>query len=261
VSTAAIRRQSLVIPPEQAAIAPCRQGLVDARSEPGQLGYVLGVKSAQRPHLILRPVTSMDRAGHLTWSLTRYHGIPSMYVIDYVIYGLWIAFWVAWLMAALSAKPAARSRMRPFVGFRIALFVIVYLVIRSGVIKGQQPFVSDPVLQGIGMALILMGLGLAVWARVHLGRNWGTPMSEKVDAELVTTGPYQYIRNPIYSGIILAGIGTTVGVSWYWVVGVVLMAAYFIYSATAEARIMARRFPETYPGYRRSTKMLIPLIF
>ena len=33
-----------------------------------------------------------------------------------------------------------------------------------------------------------------MWARVHLGRNWGTPMSEKVDAELVTTGPYHYIR-------------------------------------------------------------------
>lgn len=151
--------------------------------------------------------------------------------------------------------------MGQFVGLRVALFVIVYLVIRAGVIKGPQPIVSDHVLQGIGMALVLMGLGLAVWARVYLGRNWGTPMSEKVDAELVTTGPYQYIRNPIYSGIILAGIGATVGVSWYWVVGVVLVGAYFIYSATAEGRIMERRFPETYPAYKRSTKMLIPFIF
>jgi protein-S-isoprenylcysteine O-methyltransferase Ste14 len=184
-----------------------------------------------------------------------------MYVIDYVIYSLWGAFWLGWLLAALTAKPAARSRMGQFVGFRVALFVIAYLVIRAGVIKGHQPIVSDPVLQGIGTALFLMGLGLAVWARAYLGRNWGTPMSEKVDAELVTTGPYRYIRNPIYSGIILAGIGTTVGVSWYWVVGVVLLGAYFIYSATAESRIMERRFPETYPAYKRSTKMLIPLIF
>jgi protein-S-isoprenylcysteine O-methyltransferase Ste14 len=121
--------------------------------------------------------------------------------------------------------------------------------------------VGDPVLQGIGMVLILTGLALAVWARVYLGRNWGTPMSEKVDAELITTGPYRYIRNPIYSGIILAGFGTAVGLSWYWIVGVVLVGAYFIYSATAEARIMERRFPDTYPAYRRSTKMLIPLIF
>ena len=184
-----------------------------------------------------------------------------MYVIDYVIYGLWVLFWLVWLAAALTAKRAAQSRMGQFLGFRVALFVIVYLLIRAGVIKGHQPIVSDPVLQGIGMALFLMGLGLAVWARVYLGRNWGTPMSEKVDAELVTTGPYQYIRNPIYSGIILAGIGTTVGVSWNWVVGVALAGAYFIYSATAEAGIMERRFPETYSAYKRSTKMLIPLIF
>jgi protein-S-isoprenylcysteine O-methyltransferase Ste14 len=184
-----------------------------------------------------------------------------MYAIDYVIYGLWAAFWLGWLVAALSAKPSARSRMGQFVGLRIALFVIVYLVIRAGLIRGRQPIVGDPVLQGIGMVLILTGLALAVWARVYLGRNWGTPMSEKVDAELITTGPYRYIRNPIYSGIILAGFGTAVGLSWYWIVGVVLVGAYFIYSATAEARIMERRFPDTYPAYRRSTKMLIPLIF
>jgi protein-S-isoprenylcysteine O-methyltransferase Ste14 len=184
-----------------------------------------------------------------------------MYVIDYVIYSLWAAFWLGWLLAALSAKQAARTRMGQFVGFRVALFVIVYLVIRAGVIKGHQPIVRDPVLQGIGMALLLVGLGLAVWARVYLGRNWGTPMSEKVDAELVTTGPYRYIRNPIYSGLILAAIGTAVAVSWYWLAAVVFMGAYFIYSATVEEHIMERLFPNDYPAYKRSTKMLIPFMF
>ncbi len=111
------------------------------------------------------------------------------------------------------------------------------------------------------MALFLMGLGLAVWARVHLGRNWGAPMSEKVDAELVTTGPYQYIRNPIYSGIMLAAIGTAVAVSWYWLVAVALMGAYFVYSATVEGHTMERLFPDAYPAYKRSTKKLIPFIF
>jgi protein-S-isoprenylcysteine O-methyltransferase Ste14 len=86
-------------------------------------------------------------------------------------------------------------------------------------------------------------------------------MSEKVDAELVTTGPYRYIRNPIYSGIILATIGTSVAISWYWLVAVVLMGAYFIYSANVEEQTMLRLFPNTYPEYKRSTKMLIPFIF
>ena len=184
-----------------------------------------------------------------------------MYVIDYAIYGLWVLFWLAWLAAALTAKRAAQSRMRQFVGLRVALIVILIFAGRLGAFKGHHAIVSNPILQGIGMGLFLTGLGLALWARVYLGRNWGTPMSEKVDAELVTTGPYRYIRNPIYSGLILAAIGTAVAVSWYWLAAVVFMGAYFIYSATVEEHIMERLFPNDYPAYKRSTKMLIPLIF
>jgi protein-S-isoprenylcysteine O-methyltransferase Ste14 len=121
--------------------------------------------------------------------------------------------------------------------------------------------VSSPILQAIGAVLFLVGLALAVWARVNLGRNWGTPMSEKMDAELVTAGPYRYIRNPIYSGIILAAIGTSVAISWYWLVAVVLMGAYFVHSANVEEQTMQRLFPNTYPEYRRSTKKLIPFVF
>jgi len=184
-----------------------------------------------------------------------------MYVVDYVIYGLWVLFWLTWLAAALTAKRAAQSRLRQFVGLRVGLFVILVLVGRSGVFKGHHAIVNNPSLQGIGMALFLTGLGLALWARVYLGRNWGTPMSEKVDAELVTTGPYRYIRNPIYSGIILAAIGTAVAVSWYWLVAVVFMGTYFSYSATVEARTMERLFPNDYPPYKHATKMVIPLVF
>jgi protein-S-isoprenylcysteine O-methyltransferase Ste14 len=184
-----------------------------------------------------------------------------MYVIDYVIYGLWVLFWVAWLAAALTAKRSARSGMRHFLGVRLVFFVIVVLLSRSGAFKGPHHVVSNAVLQGIGLALFLTGLGLAVWARFYLGRNWGTPMSEKVDAELVTTGPYRYIRNPIYSGLILAAIGTAVAVNWYWLLAAVFMSAYFTYSAIVEERIMERLFPNDYPAYKRSTKMLIPLVF
>ncbi len=110
------------------------------------------------------------------------------------------------------------------------------------------------------MALFLIGLGLAVWARVHLGRNWGTDVREG-GCGVVTTGPYQYIRNPIYSGIMLAAIGTAVAVSWYWLVAVALMGSYFVYSASVEEHTMERLFPDTYPSIRRSTKKLIPFIF
>jgi protein-S-isoprenylcysteine O-methyltransferase Ste14 len=77
----------------------------------------------------------------------------------------------------------------------------------------------------------------------------------------VTTGPYRTVRHPIYSGIILALIGTTIAVSLYWLVAVVFAGAYFSFSATREERYMAEQFPNAYPEYKRSTKMLIPHVF
>ena len=126
-------------------------------------------------------------------------------------------------------------------------------------IKGHRNS-HDPWLQGIGLAVFLLGLALAVWARVYLGRNWGMPMSQKDDPELITTGPYHLIRHPIYSGIILAMIGTAIAVSLYWLVAVAVLGAYFLYSAVMEERFMTGLFPESYPAYKRSTRMLIPFI-
>jgi protein-S-isoprenylcysteine O-methyltransferase Ste14 len=47
-------------------------------------------------------------------------------------------------------------------------------------------------------------------------------MSKKVEPELVTSGPYQLVRHPIYSGILLAGVGTAVALSWMWLIAMVL---------------------------------------
>jgi protein-S-isoprenylcysteine O-methyltransferase Ste14 len=171
----------------------------------------------------------------------------------------WAAFWLYWLAASFGVK-AGRNRSGSSVGIRVGILLIVLLLVRARAFKGQT-VTNDPWLQGIGLAIFLLGLALAIWARLYLGRNWGAPMSQKVDPELVTTGPYRTIRHPIYSGIILAMVGTAVAVSWYWVIAVALLGGYFVYSATREERYMARLFPDTYPAYRRSTKMLIPFVF
>ena len=119
---------------------------------------------------------------------------------------------------------------------------------------------TDPWLAGIGLALFALGLGLAIWARVHLGRNWGTPMTQKVEPELVTSGPYHLVRHPIYSGILVAGVGTAVALSWLWLTAVALAGVYFVYSATVEERYLTEQFPDNYPVYKRSTKMLVPFL-
>jgi protein-S-isoprenylcysteine O-methyltransferase Ste14 len=181
-----------------------------------------------------------------------------MRAVDIVVGVGWLAFWIYWLVSAAGAKPG-QSRWLRFAGVRVVLILLFLLLLRLRALK-QHADTHDPVLWGIGLAVFFCGLALAVWARIYLGRNWGMPMSTKADPELVTSGPYGEIRHPIYTGILLAAIGTTIAVSIYWLVAVVVLGAYFIYSAVVEERNMVKLFPRAYPEYRQSTKMLIPLI-
>lgn len=182
-----------------------------------------------------------------------------MRVVDTIIGVGWIAFWIYWLAAATRVK-SGRSRWGRFAAVRIALVVLVIVLIRAGPLK-HRAATTDPWLLAIGLVLFAAGLSLAIWARLYLGRNWGMPMTEKDDPELVTSGPYRMIRHPIYTGIILAMIGTTIAISPYGLVAVALIGGYFVYSAITEERIMSRRFPSRYPIYVQSSKMLIPYVF
>lgn len=185
--------------------------------------------------------------------------VSRVHVIDYVIVIGWVVFWIYWFMAAADAKSGQR-RAGQYVGVRFAIVPLMLLLLRLKAVREHEVTLA-PWLQGTGFALFLLGLALAVWARLYLGRNWGSPMTEKDDPELVRTGPYRTIRHPIYSGVILALTGTALATSVYWLIAVLVLVGYFTYSAIIEERTMARRFPDDYPTYKRSTKMLIPYIF
>ncbi len=171
----------------------------------------------------------------------------------------WAAFWLYWLVAAFSMKRGHVPWSREL-RIRALIAVVVLLLIRLRAFRGHG-LNNDPWRDAVGLVLFALGLGFAIWARVHIGRNWGSPMSRKDEPELVTSGPYQLVRHPIYSGILVAGVGTAVALSWLWLIAFALAGVYFVYSATVEERYLADQFPESYPAYRRSTKMLVPFIF
>jgi protein-S-isoprenylcysteine O-methyltransferase Ste14 len=171
----------------------------------------------------------------------------------------WAAFWLYWLVAAFSVK-RGRVPWSRHLRIRVVIVVAVILLVRLGVFRGRGVN-TDPWRAGLGLVLFALGLAFAIWARVHIGRNWGIPMTQKDEPELVTSGPYHVVRHPIYSGILVAGIGTAVALSWLWLIGVVLAGIYFVYSATVEERYLTEELPDTYPAYKRSTKMLVPFIF
>jgi protein-S-isoprenylcysteine O-methyltransferase Ste14 len=174
----------------------------------------------------------------------------------------WVIFWIAWAVAAFTAK-ASRSRGGRGgrrAGSRIVLAIVVVILFRANVHHGSER-IDGPVLQGIGLALWIAGIALAVWARLYIGRNWGMPMSRSQESDLVTTGPYRFIRHPIYTGIILAMIGTALAISLFGLIVVAVIAAFFAYSASREERFLAEEFPAAFPDYKARTKLLIPFVF
>src|ERR1700727_2525805 len=162
-----------------------------------------------------------------------------MRAVDIVIGAGWVIFWVGWFAAAAGTKRGQRGRgnWARFAGVRVVLILVVVLLARLRVVKGHGAgYVTDPVLWGVGLAIWVLGLGLAVWARIHLGRNWGMPTSTKEDPDLVTSGPYRTIRHPIYTGILLAMIGSAIAVSVWGLVAGALIGGDFILSGLVGER-------------------------
>jgi len=179
-----------------------------------------------------------------------------MHALKTAIAVAWIVFWVYWLVSAFGAKEGTGGRRRIPANGLSALAVIVLL----RVLRGGSLAVHSQVLAAIGAVVFACGIALAIWARVHLGRNWGMPMTEKTELELVTSGPYRFVRHPIYSGLLAGLLGTALATNLIGLIVVAVLAAYFYYSASVEERNLTATFPTAYPAYRSSTKMLVPFV-
>ena len=188
-----------------------------------------------------------------------------MAALHYVIAALWVIFIAYWIVSAAKSKRAVESpSQRKGALIRIVAMVAIIVLFQTRAFQRlalRYDSAPHELLAVLGVALCALGLGFAVWARVHLGRNWGMPMSVQKDAELVTTGPYKLVRHPIYAGMLLALLGSSMVEGLWWLVFFVFFAIYFIaVGAREEEKLMMRQFPDEYPEYRRRTKRLIPFI-
>jgi protein-S-isoprenylcysteine O-methyltransferase Ste14 len=195
--------------------------------------------------------------------------------VRWVVASLWAAFVLGWLLLAQFNKRASSSvpwRARAY-GLRLVLLLVVLGLALLRRHTGRHPRGGLPTSFGhllsehpgmggqwAGVGLMVIGVGFAFWARMHLGRNWGMPMSLREDHELVTSGPYSYVRHPIYTGILLTTIGTTLALGLFGLLFFAVAFVYFLVSARTEEKMMLAQFPDTYPAYRRRTKMLIPFV-
>ena len=113
----------------------------------------------------------------------------------------------------------------------------------------------------LGLLITALGLAFAVWARVHLGRNWSGTVTVKENHELIRSGPYGLVRHPIYSGFLLAMLGTAI--AFGEIRGLIAFVLAFIAwraKSLIEERFMLDQFGDRYARYKRDVKALIPFV-
>ncbi|HME33199.1 MAG TPA: isoprenylcysteine carboxylmethyltransferase family protein [Terriglobales bacterium] len=176
---------------------------------------------------------------------------------------LWSAFFVVWLVWAIGTKKtqtreSLRSRI-PYVVLNIAAF---YAMFSRAVAYGWMRLrilPPDPWIENLGVAITAAGLLFAVWARAYLGRNWSGTVTIKVGHQLVRSGPYRWVRHPIYSGMILAMLGTAITRGQLrGLVAVVLLWIGFTMKLRIEERFMTTTFGPEYEEYSRTTGAILP---
>lgn len=186
--------------------------------------------------------------------------------IPLIITFLWIIFIAYWAISAVGVKKNIRQkRFGGMMGVRLLALVILLWMFHSRIpfssgFKGYPVF-HNPVSGIIGVVLCGAGIASAIWARRHLGRNWSSRPSIKEGHELVTSGPYRFVRHPIYTGMLLALLGSVLAVNAIWVIIFLICIVVFIARIKTEEGYMMQLFPDQYPDYKKHTKALIPLVW
>jgi protein-S-isoprenylcysteine O-methyltransferase Ste14 len=176
---------------------------------------------------------------------------------------LWLTWALYWSVSALSNKTTQRresigSRLSHLVPLSVGGVLIAWRDVPAPGLNlhlWPRPFA----VYWIGVAILAAGLVFAVWARVHLGGNWSGSVTVKQGHELIRSGPYAYVRHPIYTGLLAAVLGTViVSDTVRAVIGLAIIAAALVRKLSTEERFMRETFPGQYQRYSAEVPALIP---
>lgn len=178
----------------------------------------------------------------------------------------WALFSLVWVVTAVSAKKAIRRESWiPGMTHRVPLIIACILIFAQ---NGLAPGLARPVLppamatQLGGVAVALLGIGFAIWARVHLGTMWSSTVTLKSEHKLIQSGPYALVRHPIYTGVLVALVGTAVTIGTLQAfLSLPMFAFSLILKLSQEEQLMAATFGTEHAAYRRRVKRLIPFVW
>ena len=173
-----------------------------------------------------------------------------------------IALSIFWAIAAKDRAPDRRSEAPTSAMLHQALVAASLLIIVvpiSGLTARIYP--NANVVVASGLLLELFGFALAIAARRELGRNWSAEVRIAEGHALVHTGPYRYLRHPIYTGALCMYAGLTiVSGTLHAVLGLALVCLAYWRKTRLEERLLADEFGPRFEEYRRRSWAVIPLV-
>ena len=177
---------------------------------------------------------------------------------------LWLIFGLYWGIAGLDAAPTKCSESWVSTYFHQFVLGAAFLLLLLPV-PGLNGWFLPPRINFLVAAGAIVQAGfllLAVWARRHLGRNWSAEVRIAVDHQLVCTGPYRFLRHPIYTAMLGIFLGTAIASGQYHaLVGLALLVVAYLRKTRLEDQILAQTFGDDYEAYRRDTWALLPLVY
>ncbi len=190
----------------------------------------------------------------------------SVQVYLQIIAAIWILFFALLFIPALRTRIPVEQRSSHYVtwSFIVALAVIVLVIALGRFATDFLVFRVVPVspLAGItGILLTITGLSFSGWARYHLGAYWSSMVEIKVGHQLIRTGPYRFVRNPMYTGILVAFVGAALAIGEllaFVALGIGIVS--ILVKIKAEEEILTEKFGEEYLTYKREVRALIPFI-
>ena len=176
---------------------------------------------------------------------------------------LWLLWLAVWIVAGLRTKRVVRaeslvSRLMHLVPLGLGIALLSFPRF-GGPWLAMRLYLQSAWTFWCGAALVGLGLGFAVWARVHLAGNWSGTVTLKQDHSLTRSGPYRLARHPIYTGILLAVLGSAISeAEWRGYVALGLIALSFLHKIVVEERFLTAQFGDAYARYRAEVPALIP---
>jgi protein-S-isoprenylcysteine O-methyltransferase Ste14 len=132
----------------------------------------------------------------------------------------------------------------------------------ENMIGEPQMFPEFSIQNIVGIALIVLGFSVEIISQITLGRNYSSTLVIREDHQLITHGIYNFVRHPLYLGVILISLGFPIfSSSLFGLLVMLAMIPVFLIRIKLEERLLVEEFGNVYREYMQRTCKLFPFIY